>query len=418
MEQGRAAKLLSKVPGGAEVVAKAGVAVSPTPPASTPPASTPPAAAHSVEAKPEPPASVDTGYDLNPGEATPEPKKVIPPEFVPDDPTDEIDQMVDPKASTGENFKKLRTKLKAVNTDYKRDKAAFEEARARLEAYESGTAVPDIVQSQANRISQLERYEQIFNFKNAPIYVEKYVKPVDDEKGKFAQLLEEYPHVPKDVLDEALKAPTPADTNRILTQAFKDEVGALEAKSIVKTIRKIQSEAAEAEKEPQQSLAMLQKENDELLASRRRKAAEVIMHTSKVGWSESLTDLRSDKRFKEITFQEGNTEHNEKYVRPILTNASQDYGKTVADLAKLGLTELPKELAQKLAKSDILARYSAVLLNERDQMAQELAELRSLVKRRNTINYPSLNGAGGSSSNGGPKLSPGASALSRVGVKM
>jgi len=352
-------KLLNKVPGGAEIVKAAGMDVPAAPPQPPKVIETP-----TIEAAPAPTEDFDFG------EPVPEEKKdPIPAEFVPADPTDEIDSLIDPKDTTGANFKKLRGKLKALNTDHKKLREEAESTKKRLEEFQTGSAVPEVVQSQANRIAELEQYEKLYNFRGTPVYQEKYIKPVEEEKAKLAEVLSGYPNVDIAQIEAAFNAPTDADANRIILNNIKDEIGALEVKSILKSIKKIQADAIQAEKEPAQSLARMQEENDRILAEKKLQAVKVINHTSKSGWSEALGSLRTDKRFKEVSFIEGDSEHNETIVRPMLTKASQAFGQTIATLARHGLTELPQDLAVKLARSDTLAIYSGVLLAERDKLA-------------------------------------------------
>jgi len=407
----RAAQLLKRVAGSTEAVP---VQPKPTEPKQemTPPASVPS----------EP---VVEDYDINPKkEVKPveveTPKDTIPKEYLPDDPTDEIDQLMDPKGTTGENFKKLRTKLKAVNSEKNQFKTELENLRQKVADYETGLAVPEITAEQTRRIEELEIYEKLYNFKASPVYKKNFVEPITQEQTKLAELANEY-GVGVEVLNAAFAATTTAETNRILSQHFTDDVGALEAKSIIKNIKKIQSDALEAEKEPAQSLARMQQENDRILAEQRAKANDSIVHTSKEGWSESLLTLREDTRFPEIVYREGDSEHNDKYVRPILTRAGQEYGKFVRVLAEHGLTELPKEVSIALARMTKLAHLSAVKAVENEHLRNRVAELESKLTTKHSVNRPGVNGTGGGnnvySSPSGKAVGPaaaGRNALNRV----
>lgn len=382
----RAIDLLKRVQGDVKVV-----------PVESAPVVEPPKVVEAKPAAPEAPASKDEPYDFGtpipPEKPAAEPSKSVLPEDL--DPADEVDGLIDPKGTTGENFKKLRTKLKAVTKEHKEHLSELETLRQKVKDYDSGQIVPEITQAQMQRIAELEKYEKLYNLKASPVYQEKVVKPIEKEKEKIKEFISGYSGVTEDIVNQAFAAP-PAEQNKILMNAFKDEVGVLEIKSLFNNIRKIQTEGAELEKEPAQALARLEADNARILQEKRQRANEAIHFSSKQGWSNSLGDLRSDARFKEINFVEGDTEHNEKYVRPILTKASQAFGQTTRMLAEHGLTELPTELAQKLAKSDILAMYSAALLTERDALRARVAELEKLTSERERRLRPGLNRSGGS----------------------
>lgn len=397
-----------------ERVAKGPVVDTPTPVEATPPAPTPPPV---VESAP------DTAYDINPTpevKAAPEvTKEPIPKEFLPEDPTDEIDSLVDPRDTTGANFKKLRTKLKAVNSEKNQFKAELETLRQKVTDYESGLAVPEITAEQTRRIEELEKYEKLYNLKASPAYKRMYAEPIRQEQEKLFELAKDY-GVDLDVLNRAFAADSVAETNSILASSFRDEIGALEAKSLIKNIKRIQADALEAEKEPAQALSRLQEENDRFQAEQRGRALEGIVNTSKDSWSESLITLREDTRFPEIAYREGDSEHNDKYVRPILTRAGQEYGKLIRTLAENGLSVLPKDVSVALARMTKLAHLSAVKAVENEALRTRVAELESKLQARQMFSRPGVNSTAGGvhTSNGratavGP-VSAGRNALNRV----
>ena len=345
-----------------------------------------------------------------------EPKTLMPEDLLPEDPTDEIDQMIDPKSNIKENFKKFRTKLKSLNQVNRDNAAELEALRKKVKDYDDGLAVPEITQKQAERIEELEKYEKLHNFKGSAVYQEKFAEPLARDVEAVNKLAEDYKIDPS-VLHAAYGAKSEQETNKLLLNAFKDDVGALDAKSLFRSMKKTQAEARAAEADIENSFTRMQQENDQLLFQKRVKANEAIKRVSKDSWAESLIELRKDSRFKEIQYVEGDTEHNEKYVRPILTKASQEYGRTIKILAEHGLTELPRELAMKFARSDQLAHYSAVLLEEKNNLQQEVARLNKLVNDRGYGRRPGVNNtsAGATpSSNGTSSVSAGARVLARV----
>lgn len=387
----RAVNLLKRVQGDAKIVPD-NVKLPTPPPAAVPPV---------VESKPaEVPVSED--YDLNPPqpeekkENVPEVKKeVTAADFVPEDPTDEIDALFDPKDPVGANFKKLRTKLKSLNTDHKKNLEELSNLRKKVTDYESGIEVPEVTKAQISRIQELEVYEQLYNFKGSAVYQEKFAKPIQEDQEKLALIAKEH-NVSTDVVNAAILADSTVKENQIISEHFKDDLTRLEVKSLIKSLKKTQDLALEAEKEPAKSLARMQQENDAILAEKRAKANEGIVYASKGAWTESLVELRKDPRFPEITFREGDTEHNEKFVKPILTKAAQEYGRIVRTLAQHGLTELPSDAAMALARMTQLAHQSAAIGYHRDQLAARVHELETLMRQKGMISRPGVNNTAGS----------------------
>jgi len=403
--QSRAAALLNRV----QEANKAGVPVPPPAPEPQIPAT--------IQSSPEPKEE----FPVNP--ETPKaaaPISTQPPEYVPDDPTDELESTLDPKEKPEGQFKKLRTKYQTAAKELREKTVELENIRKKVKDYDEGLSVAPVTQQQLARIAELEKYETLYNFKGSPVYQEKFTAPLQAEHSKLAEIANEY-NINEETVRAALNASSSADTNRILSQAFGDEVGALEAKSIIRNIKKIQTDAMEAEKEPAQALARMQEDSNRIAAEQRRQANDVIANTARSGWSESLVALREDPRFPELTFQEGNSEHNEKYVRPILTKAGQEYGKIVRALAENGLKQMPKDLSFALAKMTQLAHQSAVAAVERDALKARVVELETRLHGRNGIDRPSVNstagGPGGSMSTGIKAVGPAQAArnvLSRV----
>lgn len=413
----RALEILKRVPGGDKIVAMD--------------EKTPPKVVESktpvVDKKYVKPNTTDEGFDMNPETSdeapksakTVEPPKTIdtskepteeslPNDFIPDDP-DEVDEVIDKKATIKQNFINLRTKLKAKNKEWKSLKEEAETLKKKVTEFETGVAIPEIVEKQNERLAYLEKFEHLYNFEGSPYAQETFIKPLTEEHGKLEELAKGYTNVTPEVLAKIKNAETEAERNKLLINAFGDEVGAFEAKTIIRNIQKIKGEFEKAKNDPSKSLAKYQAENDRILAERRSKANEGIIHGAKTGWSESLLHLREDNRFPEITYREGDTEHNDNYVRPILTKASQEYGRFVRTLAENGLEQLPKEESVALARAFQLAHQAAVVAVERDRLAKENTELRQLIQKRTHLNRPSING-GGDSTGSRPSV-PG-----RVGV--
>lgn len=388
----RALNALARVPGGAELIKQEGGVVPNAAPV-TPPS--PPAAVSTV-ADPADDFKFDVSAPSAPQDAV---KPVVPPVAVkpvvadaPQDVEAEIDGLAEPKDTVAaENFRKLRTKAKSEYKERRRLQTELEQTMKKVKDYETGVALPEVVQQQTNRIAELEKYEQLFNFRGSPVYQEKFGKPIEQDTTALNKIAADY-GVSSEVVDAVLATDNTADLDRMLSQSFPNTIGAMEAKTLISRIRATRNAAAEAERNAASSSAQLQQENDAIINSRKRQAHEAISHVARKAWDVSVGSLNEDERFTDIHWRHGDTEHNEMYVKPVLTKASQEFGRTVRMLAEHGLTNLPEELAIKLAKSDQLAHYSAVLVHERNELAKQVAELKQALKRTTSITRPSLHG--------------------------
>lgn len=302
---------------------------------------------------------------------------------------DEIDMLIDPKGTSAENFKKLRTKLKTINTEYKTASQELETLRKKVSDYDTGLATPAQLQEYQDRIQALEVYEKMYNLKTSPAYVEAIAKPLQETKTKLIELAKDY-EVDLTVLDEALSITNRAELNRLLTNHF-DEVGALEVKSLLGKMQEINNKAAEADKEPSIALQRLNAQTEQSMQAKRQMEIDEITTTSKSAWVESLTSLREEDHVG-LSFRDGDTEHNETIARPILNKAGRDYGVVVKALAEQGLKTLPKEVSYVIARSIQLAHESAYLRHQNEQMKTELVTLRQRVGNLNNLNRPNANG--------------------------
>lgn len=308
-------------------------------------------------------------------------------------------------------LRSLRSRARELKKTAKEKEAEAAALRQKVTEYESGLAIPEFTQQQVARIEELEVYEKLHNFKASPVYKEKYVKPIKEEQDKLVSLAESY-GVKPEVLNAAFAATTEAETNRILSQHFKDSVGALKAATSLETIKKIQSAAMEAEKEPAQMLTRMQEENDRIVRDQRARANEAIVNVSKDAWTESLIELRQDTRFPELSYREGDTEHNN-MVRDLSVKAASEFGKFIKGIVHSGATEMPKDLGFALARANQLAHVSAVLARERARLAVRVKELESLVHDSHVINRPGVNGSGTRGVNGAAPKAVGPEAAGR-----
>jgi len=339
---------------------------------------------------------------------TPEPQQATMDDIAPA--MDEIDMLIEPKGTSAENFKKLRTKLKSVNTEYKTTLQELESLRKKVTDYDTGLATPAQLQEYQDRIQVLEVYEKMYNLKSSPAYVEAIAKPLQDTKTKLIDIAKDY-EVDLKVLDEAFSATNRAELNRLLTDHF-DEVGALEVKSLIGKMKELQSKAEEAEKEPATVLQRLHTQTQQAIEEKRKLEVQDITNISKSAWVESLTSLREEDHVG-LSFRDGDTQHNETVARPILNKAGRDYGVVVKALADHGLKALPKEVSYVIARSIQLAHESAYLRHENNTLKEEVQALSKRVGNLNNLNRPGgANSGAGSVGRSG--MTPAQSALAKA----
>lgn len=321
----------------------------------------------------------------------------------------ELESAVTPDKLTAKNFHNLRTKLKAFkkeNKEYRAQQEEYAKLKQRLEEYDTGAAMPKVVEELTSRVNNLEQYEGIYNLKSSKSYRERFVIPVENEKAKLSSLAKEY-NVSDEVVSRLLGETNNAEVNRILSEAFPDPVGAGEAKTVLKNIQKISSDALEAEKEPVKMLQQLNIDYQQAEENRRKGQREKIVSTSKEGWVESLKDIWSTQSFPEMTYSEGNVEHNEKVVQPLITQAGQEYGKFMKAFTEHGLEDLPKDVAKSFAKTVQLAHQAAVIAEDRNRLVAEVNKLNGLLDRYTKTHRPTVNNvSSGFQSNGAVKGTP------------
>lgn len=385
----RAANLLNKVPGGAQVLAQAGITPTPVPPVQP---NMPPVIPSKKEEYDfgETPTEKET-VELKANPVPPlENKDLKVEDVLPDDPIGEEDPMMKETNNDSVPIKVLRNKYKKVSTEAKKSREELEQVRTKLKEFEDGTAFPEAVTQLQQRVAELEPYEKAINFKASAVYREKFAVPLRADQEKLRTIAVEN-EIDTDVFNRAFAAKNDTETNRILSSEINDPITALEAKGLIKNIKRIQGEAVEAEKDAEGSLARMQEENDRIETERKTTIRDTVLYNSKSAWTKSLESLREDKRFPELAFQEGNTEHNEQIVRPLLTRASQEYGRMVSGLMQHGLTELPEDIGHAIAKMAVLAHQSAVATVQRDAALKRIAELEATLHKTNRVNYPGVN---------------------------
>lgn len=293
--------------------------------------------------------------------------------------------------AVAENFKKVRTKLKETNKTLKQiqeDKLKLEQE---LEEYKTGAVIPEILNEKESRIQELEKYEKLHNFKASKEYKELYAKPLDQVQGRLKEIAIDY-DIPADVLNQALTIGKESDLNRFLSEHF-DQLGAQEVKGLVLKARQIHQSIQEAEKEPVKALEALQQQHQALDQERQVQRKTNISTKAKDAWVASLTRIKKEGLAIELIADPENSDHNEKYVKPLLTKAATEYGKIVKMLADRGLEDLPKELAEALATAVLYGHATPVAITTRNEALKHAKELDQNTKRNTGYERPQIGGS-------------------------
>lgn len=308
-----------------------------------------------------------------------------------------------------QNFKRLRTKLRETSTTLNTYKEENEKVKAELEKFKTGEVVPDLLQEKENEIARLSRYEKLHNLKMSPAYQEKYLKPLGTNQTKLKEIAKDY-GIPDEHLDhfvnDALSFTNRADLNRFLSDHF-DEVGAMEVKDLISKTKDLQGAAREAEKEPVKMLQEIESEYERVKEIRHVERVNQIRDRSKDAWTKSLQQIRAEGRIEELIFKDNDPEHNEKWAKPIVTKAAQEYGKLVTMLAtECGIENLPDEVAYALARMTQLAHASAAAVETRNAAMQYANELETNTRRTSGMVRPPIGSAGAGSNTGAARPAP------------
>ncbi len=301
----------------------------------------------------------------------------------------EEEPLSDDVSAGAQHFKKLRLKVKETESTLKAALAEKEELKQQVEKYTKGEVIPEVLQQKEARIAELEHYEQLHNLKGSAAYKEKVAKPLEIKQTRLNAIAEDY-GVPATVMTDALNFEKESELNGFLSAHF-DGVGALEVKKIITDMKDLQAQAVEMERTPAQTFAQMQAEQAKINDAQEQERVAKLGSSSRNGWINALTKIRKEGRALELIRKEGDNAHNEKYVDPILKQASGEYGKFITALAKAGLKELPEEVGNALAEAVLLAHASAVALPTRNEAMRQAEELQKNTRYNNLIR-PSVGG--------------------------
>lgn len=371
------------------------------------PVEAPPVAAKPVDVPPPPaPPKAPTPPLTQPGEIEldlGEPKAADASTPPPAPPTDALMSDDDIDATTevkGENFMRLRRKLKATVIERKELASKVDELSKKVTDYETGLVAPEEVTTLRNRVAELEVYERVHNFKSSPAYQTNFVEPMAMAKSEFDERAVAYGFEPEQ-LEHILGIESEVELNKALLRTV-GEIGALEMKSAVKKIRDIRNRSAQALKDPAKVEAELQDQHRSIMEIRNARKGELMANNAKNSWVNSLLSVREAGEFPELAFIEGNSEHNEKVAKPLLQRAAAEYSRLVRDITKSvqDSVPLPTDALYAIANMVQRAYTASVASYERQQLKDELARVRRTIAENNAIDRPgasgmNIGGAGG-----------------------
>jgi hypothetical protein len=304
------------------------------------------------------------------------------------------------KGSLNDNFKKLKTRHVETKNTLKAKEQELEETRTKLTKYESGEVLPDALKAQSARIQELEKYEKIYNLEKSPEYSQKFIKPLEEIKGKLDTFAKAY-NVPPDELAQIIDIDDISEANAYLSERF-DDLSALQIRQLVDSAQSIKHQMNAAKREPETVLTQLVEEGKVIEQQRVAETNNKIGSAVKSSWSRSIQRIRQEGFATELIARDNDTEHNQKFVEPILNKAAEEHGKIISSLVKAGMREIPDELSDALARQSLLAHASATAIASRDYITKKYAELEANTRRSNTFRRPSVgSNFNGPGSNGG-----------------
>jgi hypothetical protein len=310
----------------------------------------------------------------------------------PTDDDDDIDSVSDDPIK--DNYIKLKTKAKEAVKNYKELKSQYEVAASELAKYKNGEVVPEVLQNLENKVAELSKWEKLHNLKASEEYQDRFVKPLGETTERIKALFKDYGAEDESVeaaVNHALSLESKADLNKFLSANF-DVLGAEEARTLIATTKQLREDAKAAELEPAQALERLQLESQAIKQAQDAQRVERIRGTSKNAWVEALTDIRNDGKITELIRKEDDPEFNRKFVDPILTKSSQEYGRLVTELARNGVKELPKEIAKGLANMVLRATAQALAVEARNAALEHASQIQSASSRVDALFRPPVGG--------------------------
>lgn len=317
-----------------------------------------------------------------------------------------------PEVLQKEHYQNLRAKAKEARTKAKELEAQLAERDSKLQKYETGEIVPDLLREQNDKIERLSKYEKLINVKTSEEYIEGIAQPLNEKIAKLKETFKGY-NIPDEQLDVALnhflEDRSEAEQNATLLENF-DALGAQKVSGLLQEIKGLKAREQEIDNEP----SLFEKLQQEAQA---RKATEDLQRTTKIkeiaqsAWVDTLTEIRNEGKVRELIRSETDSVFNEKFVDPILQESAIQYGKIITELAKQGVKEITKDLAKQLTTMTLKSVTHALAFEARDVALTQLDKIESVADRANMLLRPNIGGGTprGNTNNGAaqaPSLTP------------
>lgn len=301
---------------------------------------------------------------------------------------DSLLEGVGSKKTKEDSIKDLRKKAEDTQKKYEAVETEVSTLKEQLQKYESGEAVPAVVETYKSQIAELEKFRDLYDLESSPDYIKKYVEPIQTTKEKLNPILEEY-GVPYEALEEVFLSGSEKQLNTFLTQHF-DGVAAGEIKGFLSGIRQLRVEGENAKKAPKESLTRLLADTEAINHQKNIERAGKIDRSARISWEKSLGKLQAEGKYPELVLK-GDPEHDH-YSRPIVENSAKEFGVLVTWLANNGLSDLPEEIAGILATRFALSDAAAIMAESRSQMFNEYDKVVTKAKATNRFENPPVGG--------------------------
>lgn len=312
----------------------------------------------------------------------------------------ELPETLDESESPQQSFANLRKALKATKAEREQAAKKVQELEQRVAKFQTGEEIPEPLKDVHARVTELEHYKNLVSLKANPEYEKQVLAPLTDTKTKLLELAKAYGVAPEK-LGNVFNNRDVKFRNTQLAGLLKDPVAVLEAKNLLTQIDNLHDTQAHFEKQPGIALEQMVAAEIETRNQNVRERLGTVRTNSSSAWVKALNDIRKEGKIFELIPQEGNHEHNQKWVNPIVDKAAKQYGLIVKSLVEAGLRELPEKAAYAIARA-VQQAYAAGSAAESRQLAIEEADrVRQNAQRRTVYERPPMGSGTGAPRGGG-----------------
>lgn len=303
-----------------------------------------------------------------------------------------------PEDAKAENFKKLRDlterakqKAKVAAAKAAEVEEQLKETRSKLEQYETGLVVPDVIAEKDKRIAELEPLEKLHALKTSREYQERFIRPLTEMHTRLRELAQSYDFQDAAEIDQALNISNPAELNRYLSRRF-DALGAQDARDLIRGIQNLQNQALEAQQQPAAALSKMIADSQAAEEAAARQAFQDVHAQARTAWTRALAKHKADGVLHELILDPNDESHNARYVRPTLAKAGAEYGRVVKELFANGLRKLPDELAYALAAMCQYTQAAAIQSQMRVAATEHAQAVEESARAARAFNRPPVGG--------------------------